>query len=63
MLEYKGYVIVQTDEDGFHDIVAYQNGRFAFQACTDSHLEDDELKDTVDQLLNLFKDNQKKQTV
>ena len=54
MLEYKGYVIVQTDEDGFHDIVAYQNGSFAFQACTDSHLEDDKLKDTVDYLLNLF---------
>ena len=63
MLEYKGYVIVQTDEDGFHDIVAYQNGRFAFQACTDSYLEDDELKDTVDYLLNLFKENQTKQTV
>ena len=63
MFEYKGYVIVQTDEEGFHDIVAYQNGRFAFQACTDSHLEDDELKDTVNYLLNLFKDNQKKQTV
>ena len=55
MLEYKGYVIVQTDENGFHDIVAYQNGRFAFQACTDSHLED--------YLLNFFKNNQKKQTV
>ena len=63
MLEYKGYVIVQTDEDEFHDIVAYQNGRFAFQACTDSHLENDNLKDTVDYLLNLVKDNQKKQTV
>ena len=63
MFEYKGYVIVQTDEDGFHDIIAYQNGIFAFQACTDSHLEDDELKNTVDYLLNLFKDNQKRQTV
>ena len=61
MLEYNGYVIEQSNQAPFYDVMVYKDGRFVMQASVSGVLEEEELKTAVDQMIELSRNFQKKQ--
>ena len=61
MLEYNGYVIEQSNQAPFYDVMVYKDGRFIMQASVSGVLEEEELKKAVDQMIELSIIFQKKQ--
>lgn len=50
MLEYRGYVIEQTDRS----IFLYKNDRFVMHVSVAGHMNEDELMETVDSFIGKF---------
>ena len=63
MFEYNGYIIEQSMKAPFYDVVVYRNGKFILHASMSEVLEEEELKVAVDQMLELSRNFQKKQSV
>ena len=63
MLEYNGYVIEQSNQAPFYDVMVYKDGRFVMHASVSGVLEEEELKTVVDQMIELSRNFQKKQSV
>ena len=63
MFEYNGYIIDQSTKAPFYDVVVYRNGKFILHASMNEVLEEEELKSAVDQMLELNRNFQKKQSV
>lgn len=49
-VEHNGYVLVQTDNDGF---MAYKDGKFFLHASTTGFMEEEEQIEAFDQLLKV----------
>ena len=63
MFKYNGYIIDQSTKAPFYDVVVYRNGKFILHASMNEVLEEEELKVAVDQMLELSRNFQKKQSV
>ena len=63
MFEYNGYIIDQSTKAPFYDVVVYRSGKFILHASMNEVLEEEELKVAVDQMLELNRNFQKKQSV